>query len=134
MIEGLSHITLVVSDLDRMKQIVESVLGGQEVYSSGVRLHSLAPEKFFLIGNIWLAIMQDQRAATHAYEHIAFKVDASDLPALRTRIEALGLRIREDRARIPEEGRSLYFYDDDGHLFELHSGTLDERLKGYARD
>lgn len=29
------------------------------------------------------------------------------------------------------EGRSLYFYDYDNHLFELHTGTLTERLKRY---
>ena len=29
------------------------------------------------------------------------------------------------------EGRSLYFYDDDNHLFELHTGTLEERLQRY---
>jgi hypothetical protein len=28
---------------------------------------------------------------------------------------------------------SLYFYDDDNHLFELHTGTLAERLERYAK-
>ena len=27
----------------------------------------------------------------------------------------------------------LYFYDDDNHLFELHTGTLEERLERYRR-
>ncbi|EIW18957.1 lactoylglutathione lyase-like lyase [Pelosinus fermentans DSM 17108] len=31
------------------------------------------------------------------------------------------------------EGRSLYFYDYDNHLFELHTGTLTERLKRYKK-
>ena len=30
------------------------------------------------------------------------------------------------------EGRSLYFYHFDNHLFELHTGTLDERLRSYT--
>ena len=32
---------------------------------------------------------------------------------------------------LPHEGQSLYFYDCDNHLFELHSGTLDESLAAY---
>ncbi len=30
------------------------------------------------------------------------------------------------------EGRSLYFHDHDNHLFELHTGTLEERLARYG--
>jgi hypothetical protein len=30
------------------------------------------------------------------------------------------------------EGHSLYFYDYDNHMFELHTGTLEERLTRYA--
>jgi len=30
------------------------------------------------------------------------------------------------------EGESLYFYDFDNHLFELHTGTLEERLARYS--
>jgi fosfomycin resistance protein FosX len=41
--------------------------------------------------------------------------------------------MRPPRGRVAGEGRSLYFYDDDNHLFELHTGTLAERLERYAR-
>lgn len=50
---------------------------------------------------------------------------------IKKRIETLGLTFREGRSRIEGEGRSLYFYDYDNHLFELHTGTLSERLKSY---
>lgn len=43
----------------------------------------------------------------------------------------MGIEIRESRNRIKEEGRSIYFYDYDNHLFELHTGTLNERLEAY---
>ncbi|MFN7023171.1 MAG: hypothetical protein ACK4QP_01325 [Pseudorhizobium sp.] len=36
------------------------------------------------------------------------------------------------RARVPGEGHSIYFYDYDNHMFELHTGTLQERLARYA--
>ena len=52
MTEGLSHITFVVSDLDRMTTIIETVLHGREVYSSGSDCFSIARGKFFLIGDV----------------------------------------------------------------------------------
>lgn len=47
------------------------------------------------------------------------------------RIKTLGLEVRTSRARVKGEGQSICFYDDDNHKFELHSGTLDERLETY---
>src|SRR5215469_9759375 len=49
------------------------------------------------------------------------------------RVRALGLNVREDRSRVHGEGRSIYFHDDDNHLFELHTGTLTQRLTRYAQ-
>jgi catechol 2,3-dioxygenase-like lactoylglutathione lyase family enzyme len=49
------------------------------------------------------------------------------------RVRSSGLEVREGRPRVEGEGRSIYFYDDDNHLFEFHSGTLEERLERYAR-
>jgi len=36
------------------------------------------------------------------------------------------------RPRLGGEGRSIYFYDYDNHLFELHTSSLSNRLKQYA--
>ena len=51
----------------------------------------------------------------------------------QARIEALGLDLLPPRPRVEGEGRSLYFYGPDNHLFELHTGTLEERLARYAK-
>ncbi len=50
------------------------------------------------------------------------------------RLEEAGAEIKESRPRVEGEGRSIYFYDFDNHLFELHTGTLAERLVRYAQD
>nr|WP_272213293.1 FosX/FosE/FosI family fosfomycin resistance hydrolase [Marinicella sp. W31]MDC2879239.1 FosX/FosE/FosI family fosfomycin resistance hydrolase [Marinicella sp. W31] len=131
-IEGLSHMTFVVSDLERMTQILEGVFDAEEVYASGPDTFSLSPEKFFLIGNIWVAIMQGDPLPERSYNHIAFKIADKDFDSHRARIAALGLDLLPPRPRTEGEGRSLYFYDDDHHLFELHTGTLAERLTRYA--
>ena len=134
MIEGLSHITFIVKDLERMKLLLVGALGGKEVYDSGEKQFSLSREKFFEVGGIWIAVMEGDPLSGKTYNHVAFKVSADDLPRYRTAIEKLGLSIREPRPRVDGEGQSLYFYDFDNHLFELHTGTLTDRLAAYDRD
>ncbi|WP_319519756.1 FosX/FosE/FosI family fosfomycin resistance hydrolase [uncultured Martelella sp.] len=132
MIEGLSHMTFIVSDLERMSRILEGIFDAEEVYASGSATFSHSPEKFFLIGDIWVAIMKGTPLPATSYNHIAFKIPEKDFDRYRARIEALGLELLPPRPRVEGEGRSLYFYDDDNHLFELHTGTLKERLRRYA--
>jgi fosfomycin resistance protein FosX len=132
MIEGLSHITFIVKNLERTKRLFVDVLGGKEVYDSGDEKFSISREKFFEVGGIWIAVMEGDPLSERSYNHVAFKVPAGDLPRYRAAIEELGLSIREPRPRIEGEGTSLYFYDFDNHLFELHTATLAERLAAYA--
>jgi catechol 2,3-dioxygenase-like lactoylglutathione lyase family enzyme len=132
MIEGLSHITLITKDLARMTAIIEGALGGREIYSSGDDTFSLSREKFFDVGGLWIAVMEGE-SLPRTYNHIAFKIPASAIGEYRERIEGLGLELRESRPRVEGEGHSLYFYDDDNHLFELHTGTLEERLERYRQ-
>jgi catechol 2,3-dioxygenase-like lactoylglutathione lyase family enzyme len=132
-IEGLSHITLITRDLGRMSAIIEGALGGREIYSSGDDTFSLSREKFFDVGGLWIAVMEGESLPGRTYNHVAFKIPASSLGEYRARIEALGLEIRASRPRVEGEGHSLYFYDDDNHLFELHTGTLEERLERYRQ-
>jgi len=132
-IEGLSHITLVVEDLERTGRLLEQILDARQVYSSGDSTFSISREKFFVVGGVWLAIMEGRRAPERSYRHVAFKVAEADLDGYVDRIRALGLEVKPPRPRVEGEGRSLYFYDYDDHLFELHTGTLEQRLARYAR-
>ena len=131
MTSGLSHITFIVHDLDKMTRIITEVFGGREVYASGAKQYSISPEKFFDVGGIWIAVMQGDGLPTRTYNHVAFKVSVQQLAKAKLAIEKLGLELREPRPRIAGEAQSLYFYDDDNHLFELHTGTLEERLAAY---
>lgn len=133
-IQGISHITFVVQDLEKMKRVVIDVLGGEEVYSSGEETFSISKEKFFLVNGVWIAAMEGESLPERTYNHTAFKVRADDLPQFKSAIERLGLEMRESRPRVEGEGHSIYFYDFDNHLFELHTGTLEERLQRYARE
>lgn len=131
MIDGLSHITFIVSDLDKMEVILMKVLDAKKIYDSGDRTYSLSKERFFNIGGIWVATMEGEPLRDKTYNHVAFKMAVEDYDKKLQRIQALGLEVREGRSRVDGEGRSIYFYDFDNHMFELHSGTLQDRLLCY---
>lgn len=131
-IQGISHLTFVVRDLDRTAQLLCAGLGAQEVYDSQGQNFSLSREKFFLLGGVWLAFMEGQ-PTERSYRHVAFEVAESDLPTLEARLQALGVEIKAPRPRVDGEGLSLYFYDYDNNLFELHTGTLAQRLARYGQ-
>lgn len=130
---GLSHITFIVSDLDLMQAILENVLDARCVYCSGDVQFSISEERFFLVDDIWIATMSGEPLPERSYNHVAFRIDDTEFEDRKARIEALGLDLRPPRPRVEGEGRSLYFYGPDNHLFELHTGTLEERMQRYAQ-
>ena len=131
-IEGISHITFIVTDLDRTASLLCDGLGAKEVYDSAGRNFSVSREKFFTLGGVWLAAMEG-KPVDRSYRHVAFKVDAAALPGLESRLRSLGVEVQPSRPRVDGEGQSLYFYDFDNNLFELHTGTLEQRLERYKR-
>ncbi|OUL31401.1 FosX/FosE/FosI family fosfomycin resistance hydrolase [Nostoc sp. 106C] len=131
MIEGISHITFIVRNLEKMTNFLTTIFGAQEVYSSSEQIFSISKEKFFLIDKLWIAIMEGKPLPEKTYNHVAFKIAAEDYELYAARIRILGVDMKEDRNRVEGEGRSLYFYDYDNHLFELHTGTLNQRLQKY---
>ncbi|WP_328794972.1 FosX/FosE/FosI family fosfomycin resistance hydrolase [Jannaschia marina] len=130
---GLSHVTFICRDLNRMERVVLDVLKGEKVYDSGDATFSLSPERFYDVGGVWVAVMEGESLAERTYNHVAFKITEADFDARLAAIRTLGLDLREPRPRVEGEGRSIYFHDHDNHLFELHTGTLSERLARYAK-
>lgn len=131
MIQGISHITFIVRDLEKMTKFLMYIFDAKEIYSSGEQTFSISKEKFFLINDLWIAIMEGEPLSEKTYNHVAFKIAEEDYELYAERLKNLGVNIREARSRVQGEGRSLYFYDYDNHLFELHTGTLNQRLQKY---
>ncbi|EFN3129298.1 FosX/FosE/FosI family fosfomycin resistance thiol transferase [Listeria monocytogenes] len=131
MISGLSHITLIVKDLNNTTAFLQNIFNAEEIYSSGDKTFSLSKEKFFLIAGLWICIMEGDSLQERTYNHIAFQIQSEEVDEYTERIKALGVEMKPERPRVQGEGRSIYFYDFDNHLFELHAGTLEERLKRY---
>lgn len=131
MIQGISHITFIVKDLEKMTKFLVSIFDAEEIYSSGEQTFSISKEKFFLINGLWIAIMEGDYLPEKTYNHVAFKITEEDYELYAARVRNLGVDVKEGRSRVEGEGRSLYFYDYDNHLFELHTGTLNQRLQRY---
>jgi fosfomycin resistance protein FosX len=114
-----------------MGEFLCTVFQAREVYDSLGNNHSLSREKFFLIGDAWIAVMEGDSPAGRSYAHVAFKVPESAFDEYAARIKRLGVEIQPGRSRDGAEGRSIYFYDYENHLFEIHTGNLADRLLHY---
>jgi catechol 2,3-dioxygenase-like lactoylglutathione lyase family enzyme len=134
MVESISHLTFIVRDLEKSTRFFTEIFAAQEVYDSSAENFSLSREKFFLIGTVWIALMEGEPLSERSYNHVAFKIAPVEFENYAARVERLGVDIKAGRPRVEGEAQSLYFYDYDNHLFELHTGTLQERLGRYLRD
>ncbi len=132
MIQGISHITLIVKDIEKTAVLFHKIFEAKEIYSSGDEFHSKSKEKFILINDTWFALMEGEPFLEKTYNHIAFRISSDDFNIYSKKIAELGLETIHDRKRTAGEGKSIYFYDYDNHLFELHTGSLNERLKHYT--
>ena len=132
MISKISHITFIVKNLEKAAGFWENIFDAKEIYSSGKKTYSISKEKFFLAGDIWICIMEGNSLIEQTYNHVAFQIKDEEFDGYLEKIKKCGVEIKKERPRIDGEGRSIYFYDFDNHLFELHAGNLDERLKSYC--
>lgn len=133
MIESVSHITFIVKDVERMAHFLRTIFDAEEVYDSAQKNFSISYEKFFIIGGTWIVAMEGEPLSERSYNHVAFKVSDSEFDEYVSRIKQLGLEVKPGRDRVEGESRSIYFYDYDNHLFELHTGTLQDRLLRYSK-
>lgn len=113
MIEGLSHITFMVRDLKRMSHFLKTIFDAKEIYSSADKTFSISREKFFLIHDIWVAVMEGDPLSEKTYHHVAFKIPQEEFNNYIERVRALGIEVLEGRSRVSGEGNSLYFYGYD---------------------
>ncbi|PTI58088.1 VOC family protein, partial [Staphylococcus succinus] len=69
-----------------------------------------------------------------SYTHMAFTIDESEFDEWYQWSNDNDVNILEGRTRDVKDKKSIYFTDPDGHKLELHTGTLQDRLKYYKEE
>ncbi|KQU23261.1 metallothiol transferase FosB [Peribacillus butanolivorans] len=130
-IKGLNHFLFSVSDLDKSTEFYEAVFGAKLL----VKGNSTA---YLDLNGMWIALNLEKDISRNeikdSYTHVAFSIDEKDFDEIYEKLESLQVNILTGRERNERDKRSIYFTDLDGHKFEFHTGTLQERLDYYKQE
>lgn len=130
-VKGLNHLLFSVSNLK------ESIAFYKNVFDAKLLVEGKTTAYFDLNG-IWLALNEEKdvpRTEIHdSYTHIAFTIEEAEYDLMYRKLKDLNVNILTSRPRDEQDKKSIYFTDPDGHKFEFHTGTLQDRLDYYKKD
>ncbi|MCL6442233.1 MAG: VOC family protein [Alicyclobacillus sp.] len=125
MVQGFSHVTIAVSNLGRSLEFYSRTLGMKVV-------HQGRSDAYLEWGNAWICLIERPERWVQGQclgvDHIAFYIDPSHFSdAVQVLKEANVEIVRGPITR--GIGLSINFLDPDGTQLELHTSTLEERMR-----
>ena len=122
MLESISHIALVVKDPGKTAALFHELFGARVEERRDDDGHL---ETFVKLGGIWIVLVGAPAERVRTGDHIAFHATAEVLEAAVAKIQGMGREFVRARSN-----RSLYFFDDDNHVFELDTEDIDQEFGG----